>query len=134
MNERLRDILVLSAISILLMIGTYKCGRQSVIDEEIYGESVPSSDIESKPEVYTDEDFVQDGEVEKYHLIVGSFGSESSAQNYVDELFDKGFEPMIVDNDGYYRVSVFSSIYIEEVYDKKTKLSSQLDKMWVYTP
>ena len=134
MNERLRDILVLSAISILLMIGTYKCGRQSVIEEEIYSESVPSSAIESKPEVYTDEDFVQDGEVEKYHLIVGSFGSESSAQNYVDELFDKGFEPMIVDNDGYYRVSVFSSIYIEEVYDKKTKLSSQLDKMWVYTP
>lgn len=134
MNERLRDILVLSAISVLLMIGTYKCGRESVIEEEIYNESTRPSDIESKPQVYTDEDFVQDGEVEKYHLIVGSFGSESSAQNYVDELFDKGFEPMIVDNDGYYRVSVFSSIYIEEVYDKKTKLSSQLDKMWVYTP
>lgn len=134
MNERLRDILVLSAISVLLMIGTYKCGRESVIEEEIYNESTQQSDIESKPQVYTDEDFVQDGEVEKYHLIVGSFGSESSAQNYVDELFDKGFEPMIVDNDGYYRVSVFSSIYIEEVYDKKTKLSSQLDKMWVYTP
>ena len=134
MNERLRDILVLSAISILLMIGTYKCGRQSVIEEEIYNESLPDRAIQTTPEVLVDEDFVQDSEVEKYHLIVGSFGSESSAQKYVDELFEKGFEPMIVENDGYYRVSVFSSIYEEEVYDKKLTFSSRLDKMWVYTP
>jgi hypothetical protein len=134
MNERLRDVLVMGAITILLMIGTYKCGRQSVIEEEIYEESVTSTPIETKPEVFVDEDFIQDGENQKYYLIVGSFNTEESAQLYVDKLFDKGLEPFIIENDGYYRVSVFSSIYEEEVYNTKSKLSSRLDKMWVYTP
>lgn len=134
MNERLRDILVLSAISILLMIGTYKCGRQSVIEEEIYDELLPDRAIQEKPEILVDEDFSQDQENQMYHLIVGSFTTEESAQSYLDQLVDEGFDPSIVENDGYYRVSVFSSIYEEEVYNKKSTLSSRLDKMWVYTP
>jgi len=134
MNERLRDILVLSAISILLMIGTYKCGRQSVIEEEIYNESLPDRAIQTEPEVLVDEDFPQDDESQMYHLIVGSFTTEESAQFYLDQLVDQGFDPSIVENDGYYRISVFSSIYEEEVYNKKSTFSSRLDKMWVYTP
>jgi hypothetical protein len=134
MNERLRDVLVLSAISILLMIGTYKCGRQSVIEEEIYNEMIPETEIEREPEVFVDEDFPQDGESQMYHLIVGSFTTEEAAQSYLDQLVDKGFDPSIVENDGYYRISVFSSIYEEEVYNKKSTFSSRLDKMWVYTP
>ena len=134
MNERLRDILVLSAISILLMIGTYKCGRQSVIEEEIYNESLPDRVIQTEPEVLVDEDFSQHDESQMYHLIVGSFTTEESAQSYLDQLVDQGFDPSIVENDGYYRISVFSSIYEEEVYNKKSTFSSRLDKMWVYTP
>ena len=134
MNERLRDVLVMGAITILLMIGTYKCGRESVIEEEMYNESTQPSDIESKPQVYTDEDFVQDGDNQTHHLIVGSFTTEESAQSYLDQLVDQGFDPSIVENDGYYRISVFSSIYIEEVYNKKLTFSYSLDKMWVYTP
>ena len=69
-----------------------------------------------------------------HHLIVGSFTTEESAQFYLDQLVDQGFDPSIVENDGYYRISVFSSIYVEEVYNKKSTFSSRLDKMWVYTP
>lgn len=134
MNERLRDVLVMGAITILLMISTYKCGRESMVDEEINNESIKPSDIESKPQVYTDRDFVQDGDNRMYHLIVGSFTTEESAQFYMDQLVDQGFDPSIVENDGYYRISVFSTIYVEEVYDKKSTFSSSLDKMWVYTP
>lgn len=133
MNERLRDVLVMGAITILLMIGTYKCGRESVIEEEIYNESIQPSYVESKSQVNTDEDFVQDGDNQTHHLIVGSFTTEESAQSYFDQLVDQGFDPSIVENDGYYRISVFSSIYIEEVYNKKSTFSYSLDKMWVYT-
>ena len=134
MNERLRDVLVMGAITILLMIGTYKCGRESVIEEEIYNESIQPSYVESKSQVNTDEDFVQDGDNQTHYLIVGSFTTEESAQSYLDQLVDQGFDPSIVENDGYYRISVFSSIYIEEVYNKKLTFSYSLDKMWVYTP
>ncbi len=133
MNERLRDVFVMGAITILLMIGTYKCGRESVIEEEIYNESIQPSYVESKSQVNTDEDFVQDGDNQTHHLIVGSFTTEESAQSYLDQLVDQGFDPSIVENDGYYRISVFSSIYIEEVYNKKSTFSYSLDKMWVYT-
>jgi hypothetical protein len=63
---------------------------------------------------------------------VGSFTSIDLAQNYLNNLISEGFDPKLVEEDGYYRISIFSSIYINEVYDTKKKYSHRLEKMWVY--
>jgi len=133
MNERLRDILVMSGIAILLMIGTYKCGRES-IEERIEVSTKEYTETKIKPHVTDDEDnFDNDVENKKHYLIVGSYYNIEMAQHHVDSLFTQGFEPFIVEGDGYYRVSVFSSIYIDQVYSSKNKYVGQIDKMWVYS-
>jgi hypothetical protein len=71
-------------------------------------------------------------ETSTYYLIVGSFTSIDLAQKYLDHLITEGFDPTLVEEDGYFRISIFSSIYIDEVYDTKEKYSHRLNKMWVY--
>jgi cell division protein FtsN len=131
MNERIRDILVISGISVLLMIGTYKCGRESVVSEPL---EEPEVFKESKPQLFVDEDtFFEEEKENKSYLIVGSYYNIEMAQNHVDNLSNQGFESFIVEGDGYYRVSIFSSIYIDKVYNAKDKYLGQIDKMWVYS-
>ncbi len=133
MNERLRDILIMSGIAILLMIGTYKCGRESIADETAVSiEEYTEPKIE--PQILNDEDKYYDAvENSKHHLIVGSYYNIEMAQEHVDSLALDGFEPYIVEADGYFRVSVFSSIYIDKVYIVKDKYLNRIDKMWVYS-
>jgi hypothetical protein len=131
MNERLRDILVISGISVLLMIGTYKCGRESVVTQ--ISEEIEVSN-QDKPQIYVDEEtFFEEKTENKSYLIVGSYYNVEMAQQHVDSLSNQGFEPFIVEGDGYYRVSIFSSIYIDQVYNAKNKYLGQIDKMWVYS-
>ncbi len=131
MNERVRDILVISGISVLLMIGTYKCGRESVVSEPVIKSEVFE---EPKSQIYADEDtFFEEEKENKSYLIVGSYYNVEMAQHHVDSLSNQGFEPFIIEGDGYYRVSVFSSIYIDQVYNAKNKYLGQIDKMWVYS-
>jgi hypothetical protein len=133
MNERLRDILVLSGVSILLMIGTYKCGRESKTEVITYEKPIVEVSNNEVPQLYADdENYDEVTETPTYHLIVGSFTSIDLAQNYSDYLMTEGFDPTLVEEDGYYRISIFSSIYIDEVYDTKEKYSHRLNKMWVY--
>lgn len=45
----------------------------------------------------------------KYYVIIGSFGFWENAQKYRSQLQEKGFSPVILENEsGYYRVSVNS--------------------------
>jgi hypothetical protein len=133
MNERLRDILVLSGVSILLMIGSYKCGRESKTEVVTYHQPIYETIKQEEPQLYSDEEnYNENVETSTYYLIVGSFTSIDLAQNYLDYLITEGFDPTLLEEDGYFRISIFSSIYIDEVYDTKKKYSHRLNKMWVY--
>lgn len=133
MNERVRDILVFSCITVFLMIGSYKCGRESNADAVTYRQAVYDTIKKEEPQLFIqDENYEEVTETQTYYLIVGSFTSADLAQNYSDYLTTEGFDPILIEQDGYYRISIFSSIYINEVYDTKEKYSHQVDKMWVY--
>ena len=133
MNERVRDILVFSCITVFLMIGSYKCGRESNADAVTYRQAVYDTIKKEEQQLFIqDENYEEVTETQTYYLIVGSFTSADLAQNYSDYLTTEGFDPILIEQDGYYRISIFSSIYINEVYDTKEKYSHQVDKMWVY--
>jgi hypothetical protein len=133
MNERVRDILVFSCITVFLMIGSYKCGRESNADAVTYRQAVYDTIKKEEQQLFIqDENYEEVTETQTYYLIVGSFTSADLAQNYSDYLITEGFDPILIEQDGYYRISIFSSIYINEVYDTKEKYSHQVDKMWVY--
>lgn len=133
MNERVRDILVFSCITVFLMIGSYKCGRESNADAVTYRQAVYDTINKEEQQLFIqDENYEEVTETQTYYLIVGSFTSADLAQNYSDYLTTEGFDPILIEQDGYYRISIFSSIYINEVYDTKEKYSHQVDKMWVY--
>lgn len=137
MTNHLRDILVLSAISVLLMIGTYKCGRESVESEVITDVSTPK--IEAKfeetieVEETVDEKYFEEETSEEYFLIVGSFNDEQIAQEYVDQLSGESNDAFIIEQDGYYRVSIFSSKNYDLLVQKKEELSYTGQKMWIHS-
>lgn len=137
MTNHLRDILVLSAISVLLMIGTYKCGRESVESEVITDVSTPK--IEAKfeetieVEETVDEEYIEEETSEEYFLIVGSFNDEQIAQEYVDQLSGESNDAFIIEQDGYYRVSIFSSKNYDLLVQKKEELSYTGQKMWIHS-
>jgi hypothetical protein len=115
------------------MIGSYKCGRESNADAVTYRQAVYDTINKEEQQLFIqDENYEEVTETQTYYLIVGSFTSADLAQNYSDYLTTEGFDPILIEQDGYYRISIFSSIYINEVYDTKEKYSHQVDKMWVY--
>jgi cell division protein FtsN len=115
------------------MIGSYKCGRESKTEVVTYRQPVYETIKQEDPQLYAeDENYDKNVQTRRYHLIVGSFTSIDLAQNYLNNLISEGFDPKLVEEDGYYRISIFSSIYINEVYDTKKKYSHRLEKMWVY--
>ena len=133
MTNHTRDILVLSAISILLMIGTYKCGREQT-QSEIF-QPVPTQIVEKRiePENSIDEDYYEEEVQEEHFLIVGSFTDEQIAQEYVDRLLNESNDAFITEQDGYYRVSIYSSNNLQDVVRKKEQLAYTEQKMWVYS-
>lgn len=133
MTNHTRDILVLSAISILLMIGTYKCGREQTQSEII--QPVPTQIVEKRiePENSIDEDYYEEEVQEEHFLIVGSFTDEQIAQEYVDRLLKESNDAFITEQDGYYRVSIYSSNNLQDVVRKKEQLAYTEQKMWVYS-
>jgi len=133
MTNHTRDILVLSAISILLMIGTYKCGREQAQSEII--QPVPTQIVEKRiePENSIDEDYYEEEVQEEHFLIVGSFTDEQIAQEYVDRLLKESNDAFITEQDGYYRVSIYSSNNLQDVVRKKEQLAYTEQKMWVYS-
>jgi hypothetical protein len=133
MTNHTRDILVLSAISILLMIGTYKCGREQTQSEII--QPVPTQIVEKRiePENSIDEDYYEEEVQEEHFLIVGSFTDEQIAQEYVDRLLNESNDAFITEQDGYYRVSIYSSNNLQDVVRKKEQLAYTEQKMWVYS-
>lgn len=106
-------------VLVLLMIGVYKSGKESVNTEEEY------------IQVYSDDkDFIE----ESYFLIVGSFLDKYNAEGFQQTMADLGYETKVLEcEDGYFRVYIFSSIYKEEVYRTKDQYSHEINKMWVYS-
>lgn len=72
----------------------------------------------------------------QYHLIVGSFKSESYAVKMADQLKLQGYAPHILStDDDLYRVALHPSAHIEDAMDKLDQLRKEpgMERAWILT-
>lgn len=126
------ELLVYAGIVVLLLIGTYKYGKEKGMEQREITTEVVEDNYQDpptqEPEVYSEpEDY-------RYYLVSGSFMNAEFAQQRADELYDMGYEPQIIEcEDGLYRVSLFSGGEQYLVENKKEELKSDGLKLWVFT-
>jgi cell division protein FtsN len=124
MDDKLRIILVMSAVLVLLMIGFYKKQKQDSL------EPIEKSIIKDKPESVPLEDEIYYG----YYLVSGSFLIWKNAEDQYNTLTDFGYECKILpvtDGHGYYRVVLFWSDTYEEVKEYQNNIKSDVPKCWI---
>lgn len=69
-----------------------------------------------------------------YHLVAGSFRTIENASAKKNELGDKGFGALIIQNGGYYRVVVASFDNRNKAIEELRRLRSQIDQsLWLLT-
>lgn len=108
----INSLLVLGAVLILLGIGIYKMQNES------------PSQVSSVNSYKTSTN---------YHLIVGSFMNEEFALNMSDSLLNRGFGSIVLPiQNGFYRVSIFSSKNKSESYKMRNLYKEDISKIWVY--
>lgn len=124
MNDKLRTILVMSAVLVLLMIGVYKKKKQDsqkdLVESEIFDEPV---DVTPEEEIFYG-----------YYLVSGSFLIWENAENQYDRLTNLGYECKILpetDGNGYYRVVLYWAESYYEVKEYQNIIMKDVPKTWI---
>lgn len=104
---------VLLGISILLLIGVYKCNRENPEPTQVY--------IENKVKN------------KHYYLIVGSFENEYLAYNFSDSLSEIGYDTEILKSEiGKCRVSIYRTQDPENAKEMKKVYRENIKKIWTH--
>jgi flagellar basal body-associated protein FliL len=68
----------------------------------------------------------------KYHIIAGAFIVEKNADNFMDELTKKGYQPKVVlERNNYRFVGIFSFPTFKEANEKYKSLQSEGIPIWI---
>jgi cell division protein FtsN len=104
---------VLLGISILLLIGIYKCNRETPEPTQEYLENKVRNKY--------------------YHLIVGSFENENLAYNFSDSLSTIGFDTEVLKSEsGNTRVSIYKTQDPENAKEMKKLYRENINKIWTH--
>ena len=124
MNDKLRIILVMSAVLVLLMIGVYKKNKEDSSQDIVQSENIKQpEETPQEQEIYYE-----------YYLVSGSFLIWENAEDQYNTLTDFGYECKILpvtDGHGYYRVVLFWSDTYEEVKEYQNNIKSDVPKCWI---
>ena len=104
---------MLLGISILLLIGVYKCNRETPEPTQEYLENKVRNKY--------------------YHLIVGSFENEHLAYNFSDSLSTIGFDTEVLKSEsGNTRVSIYKTQDPENAKEMKKLYRENINKIWTH--
>ncbi len=110
---RKETLFVLLGISILLLIGVYKCNRENTEPVQQYMENK----VKNK----------------HYYLIVGSFENEYLAYNFSDSLSEVGFDSEVLKkSSGVNRVSIYKTQDSENAKEMKKLYRENIKHIWTY--
>jgi nucleoid DNA-binding protein len=69
----------------------------------------------------------------RFAVVVGSFTSQQNAEKMKNEMARKGFRPEVIQNDNYYRVSLFTYKNRDKALEKYNHLKADRDiEVWIY--
>lgn len=122
-REKINFILILFVITVFLGIGAFKDGFRLSFNKDTQYSVKPKEFVAvNKPESKTN----------KFYLVAGSFIDKENAEQYIDKMKKKGFEPILIPFvDSYFRVAIFSSPIKEEVVSYKNTLKGVSFKTWI---
>lgn len=126
MNDKLRIILVMSAVLGLILIGLSKKDsplRDQKEETYVVDEIIENSDIKEEDEIYYG-----------YYLVGGSYLIWENAENRHNQLVSMGYECRILpetDGHGYYRVVLHWAETYDEVKEYQNQIKGDLPKTWI---
>lgn len=88
--------------------------------------------IQPEPETFNTDVSTNTASGNKYHIIAGAFIVEKNANNFVEELQKKGYQPQIVlERNNYRFVGIFSYPTFKEANEKYKSLQSDGIPIWI---
>jgi cell division protein FtsN len=128
MNDKLRIILVMSAILVLLLIGWSKKQRQESLENINIPDKVEESTFSNEPDIQNEDIGYS------YYLVAGSFMIWENAEDQQNKITKMGIDCKILpetDGHGYYRVVVFWGDDYQGAKQYQDIIKEDLPKTWI---